>query len=71
MSMDANREPLLKGKVQYSWPPYTNYFRSASFDNSNIIYFFTKQATYVYGRKQGTLTEREGSVQLTTLYKLP
>jgi len=39
------REPLLKGKVQYSWPPSTNSFRSAAFDLANIIHIFTKQAT--------------------------
>ncbi len=39
-----NRESLLKGKDQYRWPPCTNLFRSAPFDNANV-YFFTKQAT--------------------------
>jgi hypothetical protein len=34
------REPSLKGKAQYSWPPCTNLFGSASFDISNIIYIF-------------------------------
>ncbi len=42
-----NREPLLKGKAQYNWPPCTNYFQSAAFDNANIFYFFVKQATLV------------------------
>ncbi len=37
--------PLLKGKAQYSWPPCTNKFRTDTFDNANIIYFSTKQAT--------------------------
>ncbi len=40
-----NREALLKWKAQYSWPPCTNQFRSTAFDHSNIIYFFTKQAS--------------------------
>ncbi len=39
------RETLQKGKALYSWPPHTNYFRSAAFENANIIYFLTKQAT--------------------------
>ncbi len=40
--MGPSREPLLKGKAQYSSPPCTS---SAPFDNTNIIHFFTKQAT--------------------------
>ncbi len=38
---------LTKGKFQYSWPPCTYWFRSATFDITNIIYFFTKQATLI------------------------
>ncbi len=38
----CTREVLLRGKVQYSWPPV---FGSAAFVNSNFTYFFTKQAT--------------------------
>ncbi len=34
-----SREPLLKGEIQYSWPPRTNKFRPVTFDNANIIYF--------------------------------
>ncbi len=41
----TNREPLLKGKAQYSWPPRINSFRLAAFDIENIIYFLTKQAS--------------------------
>ncbi len=41
------KEALLKGKAQYSWPPCTNSFRSASFDIANIIYYFTKQAPII------------------------
>ncbi len=36
------REPLLKGKAQYSWPPCTNLFRLVSFDIANIILLFHK-----------------------------
>ncbi len=43
------REPLLKGKVQSSLPPFTNQFRSAAFDYANIIYFLQKQATQMKG----------------------
>jgi len=35
----------MRGKAQYSLPPCTNYFRSDPFDNTNIIYFHTKQTT--------------------------
>ncbi len=38
-------EPLLKGKAQYNSPPCPNKLRSAALDTTNIIYFFTKQAT--------------------------
>ncbi len=34
------REPLLKWKAQYSWPPCTNWFRSIAFEIAKIIYFF-------------------------------
>ncbi len=33
-----SREVLLKGTAQYSWPPCTNQFRTALFNNENIIY---------------------------------
>ncbi len=39
-----SKEPLLKGKAQYNWPPCTNLFRTAAFD-IDIIYLFTKQPT--------------------------
>jgi hypothetical protein len=42
-------ELLRKGKAQYSWPPFTNLIRSAAFDNTNIIYFFTQQTTLMKG----------------------
>jgi hypothetical protein len=42
---NSTREPLLKGKTQYNWPPYTNKFRLAAFAIENIIYFLTKRAT--------------------------
>ncbi len=32
------REPLLKGKPKYHWPPCTNKYRWAAFDIANIIY---------------------------------
>ncbi len=43
--VDQDREVLLKGKAQYSWPPCTNQFRSQPFHIENISYFFTKQTT--------------------------
>jgi hypothetical protein len=39
------REVLLRGKTQYSWPPCTNYFRSALFTLKILFSFFTQQAT--------------------------
>ncbi len=35
-------EVLLKGKVQYGWPPCTNQFRSAPFYIENTINLFYK-----------------------------
>ncbi len=32
----------MKGKTQYNWPPFTNYFLSAAFLLANTIYFFYK-----------------------------
>jgi hypothetical protein len=37
-----SREASLKGKAQDSWPPGTNLFISAAFDNANSIYVLTK-----------------------------
>ncbi len=35
-----------RGRLNAVCPPSTNWFRSAAFDNANIIhFFFTKQAT--------------------------
>ncbi len=54
------RESLLKGKDNYGWPPYTNYFRSAAFYYENtFFYFFTKQ-----GRKEANGTEPTPSVRV-------
>jgi hypothetical protein len=41
------RETLQKGKVHYSFLPYANLFRSVAFDIAIIIYFLTKQATFM------------------------
>jgi hypothetical protein len=40
-----NREVLLKGKTQYSWPPCTSLFRWAPFKLKIMFMFLTKQAT--------------------------
>jgi hypothetical protein len=40
VAITLNRDPLLKGKDQYSWPPCPNLFRSATFDNANVIFLF-------------------------------
>jgi hypothetical protein len=46
LAYPPGREALLKGKAQYTQPPCTNRFGSATFDNANIIvYFNTKQAS--------------------------
>jgi hypothetical protein len=39
------REPFLKGKAQYLWPPSTSKFRSAPYTLKNLIIYCTKQAT--------------------------
>jgi hypothetical protein len=49
------REPLLKGKAQYSWPPCIYKFISAAFDTENFIYYFTKQVTLT---RRATFTYR-------------
>jgi hypothetical protein len=36
----------MKGKAQYTWPPSANLFWSATFDDANIIDFFTKIVSY-------------------------
>ncbi len=38
----STKETLLKGKVQYTWPPCTNLYKSAHFYIKNIIYIFNK-----------------------------
>jgi hypothetical protein len=38
-------EVLMNGKAYYSWPPYTNQFRSAAFYIANIIYFLQIKLT--------------------------
>jgi hypothetical protein len=43
--MPSAREPLLKGKAQYSWPPCNNRFMSAPFIFQILFTFFTKQPT--------------------------
>jgi hypothetical protein len=40
MAVILAKEPLLKGKSQYIWPPCTNLFRSAAFDIENVISFY-------------------------------
>ncbi len=42
-----SREPLLKGKARFGWPPCTNSFRSAGFILKILLTFFTKQAALV------------------------
>ncbi len=43
--MNQSREPLLKGKLSTVDLLVPISFISAAFDNANIIYFFTNQAT--------------------------
>ncbi len=40
--MGFTREPLLKGKAQYSWPTSTYYLIIEAFDIANIFYFMYK-----------------------------
>jgi len=41
INVGLNREPLLKEKAQYNWPPCTNLFGSAAFDIANIFFYKT------------------------------
>jgi hypothetical protein len=34
------QESIYEGKAQYNWPPCPSKFRSAPFNNKNIIYLF-------------------------------
>jgi len=47
------REPLMKGKAQYSWPPCTNLLRLAPFYIENIIYICYK-TSYLNEEVNGT-----------------
>jgi len=52
--MGWTREPFQNGKAQYCWPPRNNKFRSATFVNPNIVYFFTEQSIFL--RRSTVLT---------------
>jgi hypothetical protein len=56
-----NKEVLLRGKTQYSRPPYTNYVRSASFCIKDITYVF-----YItnYLNKEVNCSEPSSSVSI-------
>ncbi len=65
-----SRDSLLKGRistVQYSWPPCTNLFRSASFDIMNIMCFFYKTSYFNYFNKEENCTEPYPSVRVPWL----
>jgi len=55
------REPLVKGKAQYSWPLCTNKFRSAALDIENIIYLCYKTS---YLNEEVCCTEPTPSVSV-------
>jgi hypothetical protein len=57
-------ELLLKGKVQYSWPPCTNLFRWALFYKEDIIYLFYKTS---YLKEEVNCTEPYPSVSVPDL----
>ncbi len=61
ISIDKNREPLLKGMAQYSWPPCTNQFRSAHFYIENMIYLGSKTS---YLNEEVNCTEPSPSVSV-------
>ncbi len=46
LEITQNREPLLKGKDLYNWPPCTNYLWLAAFNTEAIVLFFNK-TTYL------------------------
>ncbi len=64
----CTREPLLNGKVQYGWPPCSNYHRSAR------LYIFKAVASVGIPWKvlslfaPGNPCWREGLVRLTSMY---
>ncbi len=62
------KEPLLKGKAQYSWPPCTNLFRFVSFEFACIIYSFAKQVTFV---EEVNRTEPSPLVSVPRFLSLP
>jgi hypothetical protein len=43
-----SREPLLNGKAQYGWPPFTNKSRSASYQLKILFTFLTKLGTLLW-----------------------
>jgi hypothetical protein len=55
------REPLLKGKDQYRWPPCTKEFRSAAFYIENLFFLFTKQPILM---RRSIVLSREGYLSI-------
>ncbi len=58
------RETLLKGKAQYSWPPWHSQFISGAFDFENIIYFLYETR---YFNEEVNCTEPSPSVSVPCL----
>ncbi len=62
------RDPLLKGKAQYSWPPCTYQFRSVTFLNWNYFCLFYKKG-YPNKEVNGTDPSLSISVPRVMLHK--
>jgi hypothetical protein len=60
----SGREPLLKGKHQYSSAPCIKYFRAAALDNANIYLLFYKTG---YLNEETYCTELSISVSVPDL----
>ncbi len=39
-----SRESLIKGKIQYTWPPWTNQFKLVIFRTATMLFFFCKMS---------------------------
>jgi hypothetical protein len=61
------REPLLKGKAQYSWPPSTYYLIIEAFDIANIFYFMNKTS---YPNEEVNETESSPSISIPWFHNL-
>ncbi len=55
----------VSGKIHFN-----RKIRSTTFDRTNLAFSLFEKVGFYQRFEQGSLTEREGSVQLTSLYKI-